>query len=86
MGGDFGLYAISDCRENLTGLALVGIPGHPAATPEELRRALENIPPDVGIVIVTSTLAAKSADIIENHRSKNRLPLIAVIPEGTTYA
>ena len=81
MGGDLGLYVISDCREALTGLALGGIPGQLAATPEELHRALESIPPHVGIVIITSSLAAKSADIIENYRGKNRMPLITVVPD-----
>ena len=84
MNESFRLHAISDNPETLTGLALGGIAGQPATTPKELLQALENIPPDVGIVIITSTLAAESADILEKHRSKNRLPMIVIIPEGAT--
>ena len=81
MTGKFKLYAISDNSCACTGLALAEISSRYAHTPDELRLALEGIAPDVGIVIVTSGLAAKGADIIERYREKNRLPLIVVIPE-----
>ena len=75
------LYAISDNPHIRTGLALAGISGQDAHTPEEVSRALEGLAQDIGIVIVTSGLAAKSADILEKYREEKTLPLITIIPE-----
>jgi len=81
MNGAAKLYAISDNAQMLAGLALAGIPSQAAHTPDELSRALEIIPSDIGIVIVTSGLAAKSADVLEKHREKELLPMLTVVPE-----
>ena len=77
------LYAISDNPETLAGLALAGAQGQLAFTTEDLCRALENTPPGIDIVAITSTLAGNASDIIESHRSKNHKPMVAIIPEGS---
>ena len=82
MAAPTGLQAISDNRNACTGLALAGVSSQMAHTPEELLLALENMDPDVGIVIITSGLAAKSADIIKKYREKNHMPLITIIPDS----
>ncbi|MCL2404287.1 MAG: V-type ATP synthase subunit F [Defluviitaleaceae bacterium] len=81
IAGEYKLYAISDDPHILTGLALAGVAGMPAHTPDELHQALVGISPDIGVVIVSSGLAAKSADIIEKYREKNTMPLITIVPE-----
>ena len=81
MAGKSKIYAISDNTNTITGLALAGISSHPAYTQEELRQSLENIAPDTALVIITSGLAEKCADTIEKFRSKNRSPLIVIIPD-----
>jgi len=75
------LHAISDIGVIRTGLALAGISSEAAHTPEEVGHALENIAPDIGVVIVTSGLAARSAEILEKYREKKHYPLVTVIPE-----
>ena len=74
------LYAISDNPNARTGLALASVPSQPAHTPEEVQMALENMPPDAGIVIITSNLASKSTEILEKYRNKHPQILITVIP------
>ena len=75
------LHAISDNPDTNAGLELVEISTQLAHTPEELRQTLENIGPEIGIIIITSSLAAKSADILATYRDKNKLPLITIIPD-----
>ena len=75
------LQAISNNPNTLTGLAMAEISSQVAHTPDELRQTLENISPDIGIVIITAGLAAKCADILEKFRIKNHLPLITIIPD-----
>ena len=74
------LFVISCCPDICTGLGLANVPGKLAHCAEELRQALEGLEPDVGLVIVTSNLAEKYADVLKEYRDKNRLPLITVIP------
>jgi len=83
MPGKSNLYAISDSPHALTGLALAGVSGQQTHTPEELHQLLEYISPHTGIIIITSGLATKSAEIIEEFREKNPLPLVVVIPDDT---
>ena len=75
------LHAISDNPATNTGLGLVEISSQRAQTPEELQQTLENLSPDIGIVIITENLAAKSAHVIQKYREKRKLPLITTIPE-----
>ena len=79
------LQAISDNADTRTGLELVEIETHLAHNSDELRRILENMDPDVGLVIITDRLAAKSADFLDEYRAKNLQPLIAVIPDPENY-
>ena len=75
------LYAITNNPIAQTGLALVGISSRQAHTQEELQQALECVALETGIVIITSGLAEKYPDIIENHRKTTRLPMITIIPD-----
>ena len=75
------LQAISDNQDAKTGLELVEVLTKLAYTPEDLRHALESVEPDTGLVVITSGLAAKCADIIEAFRGKNSLPLITIMPD-----
>ena len=75
------LLAISDDIDTCTGLRLAEVSSHPAYTPDELRHILENIEPDVGIVIVTEGLAAKCADMLEKYRQDTPMPLVTIIPD-----
>ena len=77
------LHVVSDNPNTRMGLALAGVSNQPAHTPEELKQALEGIAPDIGIVIITSGLAAKGAEILEKYRQKNHLPLVIIIPDFT---
>ena len=76
------LHAISDNPDICMGLALAGISSQPAHTPDELSDALDGISPDVSIVIVTSGLAGKNADVLAHYRNQTALPLITIIPES----
>ena len=75
------LQAISDNPDICTGLALTGVLSRLAYSPDDLRHILENIAPDIGLVIITSGLAAKSTDILDKHRKNNLMPLITIIPD-----
>jgi len=75
------LQAITNSRSTNTGLELVQVASKLAHTSDELNKTLENLDPEIGIVIVTSGLAERSADVLERYRARNRLPLIAIIPE-----
>ena len=77
--------AISDSPTTCTGLALAAVASRLAYTPEELLLTLENIGPDIGVVIITSRLAARSADILERYREKNSMPLITIIPDPDDF-
>ncbi|MCL2378939.1 MAG: V-type ATP synthase subunit F [Defluviitaleaceae bacterium] len=81
VAGESKLYAISDNPDICMGLALAGISCQPAHTPGELCQALINLPPDIGIVIITSGLAAVCADVLEEYRERSALPLVVIIPE-----
>ena len=75
------MQAISNNPSTNTVLALAEVSTQLAQTPEELHQQLENIQSDVGLVIITSGLAAKCEGIIESYRVKNQQPLIVVIPD-----
>jgi len=75
------LHAICDNPDTLTGMALAGVESQVAHSPDELLPILENIGTDIGVVIITSGLAAKNADALEKYRKKNRMPLIAIVPD-----
>jgi len=74
------IYAISDNQNILTGLGLAEVSGKLAHTPQELLKTLEQIAPEASLVIISSDIAQKSADILEEYRAKNPLPLITTIP------
>jgi len=80
------LHSISDNKSTVNGLELAEVSSRLAHTPDELRYTLENLEPDVGIVIITSGLAAKSADVLDEYRAKNRLPMITIIPDPEVHA
>jgi len=75
------LHAVSDNQHVLTGLALAGVQGQPASTPSELSRALECMAKDIGIVIITSSLANKCTEVLDKYRQKNPHKLVSIIPE-----
>ena len=75
------LQAISDSVDTCTGLGLAEVSCHLAYTPDELHRILENVDPDIGIVMITSGLAAKSKNILEKYQQSTAMPLITIIPD-----
>jgi len=75
------ILAISDNADILIGLALTGALTKMACSPDELCRVMEEISEDIVLVIVTSGLAARSADILGQYRERSHYPLVTVIPE-----
>ena len=81
MGGEYKIRAITDNPDAYAGLSLAGVHCQQANTPDALLQALAGMCRDTGLVIITSTLAAKSAAMLERYREKNPLPMLVIIPE-----
>ena len=79
------LSAISDNPNTCTGLGLVEVDCQLVQDSDQLKFALDNLDPDAGLVVVTSSLAAKGADILEKFRERNNMPILAVIPDPGGY-
>jgi len=63
-----------------TGFRLVGMECHKVETSEEFANALESsIKPEIGLIVVTSALAAKCASVLEKFQ-QFEMPLIVEIP------
>ena len=77
----YSLTAISDNPNICTGLGLVEVACQLVQDSNQLKHALDNLDPEAGLVVVTSGLAAKGADILAKFREKNSIPILAVIPD-----
>lgn len=77
------IYLISDNRDTLTGMSLVGIEGCIVHTKDELEKELKRVlgESDIGILIIMEKLANEFPDIIDNVRLTRSLPLIVEIPD-----
>jgi len=72
--------AISDNHTTCTGFRLVGMECHKVETSEEFADVLKSsIKPEIGLIVVTSALAAKCANVLEKF-SQFDAPLIVEIP------
>ena len=75
------MVAISDNSTTCAGFRLVGVDCCHAETAEELANALQAASqPEVGLIVVTSALAAKGADVLARF-SASDMPLVVEIPD-----
>ncbi|MCL2528027.1 MAG: V-type ATP synthase subunit F [Defluviitaleaceae bacterium] len=75
------IYVVSDNPNFHIGLGLAGVSGRYAYTPEEMGQVLDEISAGAGLIIVTSSLAAKCGDVLHEFRAKNPLPLVTIVPD-----
>ena len=73
------IYAICDSHDIYTGLRLARLDCRLVVNADELRTALDEIGPEVGMIIVNASLAAIGTDIIEAYKQKNKSMLFAII-------
>jgi len=59
---------IFDDNNICNGLKLAGMECFYVDTEEELGSALQAIPPEAGLILITSTLAEKYADVLEGYQ------------------
>ena len=77
-------YVIAD-EHTVTGFKLVGLEGEVVETADEAREALEKAfaSPDIGIVVITETIAASIKSEMEQFIFGHDFPLIIEIPDRT---
>ena len=75
-------FAISDNRDTLTGLRLVGIDGVRAQTEDEVRAAVHSAAadPGIGILLITQRLSRFCPDLIDDLKMNAKRPLVVEIP------
>lgn len=76
------LKIISDSHDALTGMRLSGIEGEHAKTVQEAETILKKYIDDeeIGIVLVTESLAEKCSDILDRAKLELSRPLIVTVP------
>lgn len=77
-------YVIAD-EHTVMGFKLVGLEGEVVETADEAREALEKAfaSPDIGIVVITETIAASIKSEMEQFIFGRDFPLIIEIPDRT---
>ena len=75
-------YLISDSRDALTGMRLAGIEGTFCQTREAALEAIgaAQRDPEIGILLLTDTLAALCPDEVQQLRMQESRPLVVEIP------
>lgn len=73
---------ISDSRDALTGMRLAGIEGVFAEAPEQVRAEIKKCIDDenIGIVLITRSLAEMCGDLLDEVRLGMSRPLIVTVP------
>lgn len=76
-------FVLSDNMDTLTGLRLAGIEGKIIYEKSEVLKELNAISQkrDVGLVIITESLAEKAEDEINAFKLKKGLPIIIEVPD-----
>ncbi|WP_456431615.1 V-type ATP synthase subunit F [Thermosulfuriphilus sp.] len=74
------IFVIADKRTSLA-FALAGIDSRPVESPEESQEILQNLSPEVSLVLITESLAEKNRRLIDRLLLKPGGPLILEIPD-----
>lgn len=78
-------YLISDDRDTLTGMHLAGIEGEFVENYEDAKTAIKKAVKyeNVGIILITDSIAAHCADIVTQIKIDSSSPLLVEIPNSS---